>query len=844
MATTTPPNPPNTPLKQLPFAFPFRKKGQGNADSSAEFTDEHDVYNVLKQEPSGSYAVSTKGMWHGGIHVTEAGAGQSLDLKHGVRCIADGEVVAWRVNRTYPVSDIPAQNGQPAISAPYSTGFALVRHTMAFPKGTTLTFFSLYMHLQDLADYDSDTSLPKPTYWATRFQVTAFAKDKPHAGPHGQVAPADQQGLRVRATKSHGTILGILPQGAQVSLGKRDGDWGQITDTHGSLLIAPKAGGFVAPTAAVNGWIFLGQEHGGPVVQEIMPDTSLDSVVVPSTPFPLKAGDLIGHLGRYDALSQPTPTRMVHLEVFCDDNVKSFLEQGRTWIRNNGAHPNAWKQLGLPSDPTILRVDKSTTLYQVQEGENVPQEGRNAPQTDVIQVWAFAELARNGEGQYTETTPGTDDLKLHWWKVESADVHRHAIQGWVREQNFPGGRVTREFAQKWVDFQTLADAHDPTHTMFATTKAYVDYAIGADVPSPGSLDQLSPLMTSIYHALYPTGDGSRAVDELRAAAQDPWTALRMSRLIVKHESEWANPNKWPLLIAAIEKQTGPQAQHVEELKRIEKLVWWDEVKAKLTDLPAPDVFHIHPMGLVGNFAKGKFEFTLAMMQRLFPLANRAALQEVADELNTHLDTYKLDTPLRRTHFFAQVMQETGPSLSREEGFIWKASSLIAKFSYFRNHPDQANAHGYNQVRPIKADGNTMNQSDFEAIANGAYGERIELGNGNYASGDGWRYRGRGLKQLTGRANYRALTRWHASLQNEWPEDVLDFETAPDLLIQPKYAARSAAYFWISHNLPAEADKGASAAQVNAITAIVNLHTDSYAARVDNFNQIYNGGDFN
>lgn len=176
--------------------------------------------------------------------------------------------------------------------------------------------------------------------------------------------------------------------------------------------------------------------------------------------------------------------------------------------------------------------------------------------------------------------------------------------------------------------------------------------------------------------------------------------------------------------------------------------------------------------------------------------------------------------------------------------MWKASSLIAKFSHFRNHPDQANAHGYHQVRPIKADGNTMNQSDFEAIANGAYGGRIELGNGDYTSGDGWRYRGRGLKQLTGRANYRAFTRWHASLQNEWPEDVLDFETIPDLLVQPKYAARSAAYFWISHNLPAEADKGASTAQVNAITAIVNLHTDSYAARVDNFNQIYNGGDFN
>jgi hypothetical protein len=184
-------------------------------------------------------------------------------------------------------------------------------------------------------------------------------------------------------------------------------------------------------------------------------------------------------------------------------------------------------------------------------------------------------------------------------------VQGKAIHGWVREQNFAGGRVTREFAQKWVDFQTLEDGHDPTHTMFATTKAFVDYAVGADVPEPEALDKLSPLMASIYRALYPTGDGGRAASDLCAAAEDPWTALRMSRLIIKHESEWANPGKWKQLIAEIEKETGPQAQHEAEQERIEKLVWWDEVKVGVADLPTSDVFHIHPIGLVGNFLVGQ-----------------------------------------------------------------------------------------------------------------------------------------------------------------------------------------------------------------------------------------------
>jgi hypothetical protein len=118
-------------------------------------------------------------MWHGGIHISEAGAGQALDLKGGVRCIADGDVVAWRLNRSYPISELPAQNGKPAFSAPYSTGFALVRHAMEFPRGTKLTFFSLYMHLQDLAGYESDATLPKPAYWTPEFKVTEYAQDKP-----------------------------------------------------------------------------------------------------------------------------------------------------------------------------------------------------------------------------------------------------------------------------------------------------------------------------------------------------------------------------------------------------------------------------------------------------------------------------------------------------------------------------------------------------------------------------------------------------------------------------------------------------------------------------------------
>ncbi|MGN5476884.1 hypothetical protein ACTMU2_07785 [Cupriavidus basilensis] len=119
----------------------------------------------------------------------------------------------------------------------------------------------------------------------------------------------------------------------------------------------------MAPSGAINGWVFLGKEGGHFVVEEVMPDSMVDRVVTLDKPFQIKAGDLIGHLGRYDSLSQRTENRTVHIEVFCDDGIKAFIRQGRDWVAAHGHEPAKWKALALPSEPTILRVDKRTKLY-------------------------------------------------------------------------------------------------------------------------------------------------------------------------------------------------------------------------------------------------------------------------------------------------------------------------------------------------------------------------------------------------------------------------------------------------------------------------------------------------
>lgn len=106
---------------------------------------------------------------------------------------------------------------------------------------------------------------------------------------------------------------------------------------------------------------------------------------------------------------------------------------------------------------------------------------------------------------------------------------------------------------------------------------------------------------------------------------------------------------------------------------------------------------------------------------------------------------KLDTRERLIHFLAQMRQEARDDARLVEGLNYNPQGLRNTFDYFLNHPDDADRYGRTEDHP----------ADQVSIANLAYANR--LGNGDADSGDGWAYRGRGLFQLTGRANYRAFS---------------------------------------------------------------------------------------
>ncbi|WP_345812100.1 glycoside hydrolase family 19 protein [Paraburkholderia sp. PREW-6R] len=727
-------------LKPLPFAFPFLRKGRSQSEASARFTDEREIYRLLAdREPSGAYLVSRKGMWHGGIHVTEAGAGQSLDLDAGLRCIADGVLIAFRANKTYPFSEIAAPGeGSPA-QAPYSTGFALVRHTMEFPPGTKLTFYSLYMHLMSSEDYANFPNREKPSYWPRQWQVTPHAQDKPSPGRNGQVADPAQQGLRVRRNHPHGEIIGILPQGASVSIGRKEKDWGLVTDLHGTSMYPPDAGGYVEPSRAVGSWIYLGQENGGRVVEEVIPDAMFDRVIVTTDQtctqgdqqgtgggIPIKAADLIGHLGRYDSLSQGTSgTRMAHIEVFCDDSIQPFLEQGRAWVNRHGPHKEDWSALGLPTEPTILRIAPGTVLYQRQDNKFVPGADPQSRKMHAVRVYSLAELARDPKRRLAEPHPNPDPgYPVTWWHVDGVNAQGQPIDGWVCDFNHASGRVTREFAQKWIDFECVADTHDPAHTIFAANEKWVDYASGANIADVASRSNLSPLMLKVYDALFTQGDGRQAADELctlsvTESGRYPWGMPAASRLIVKHDSEWANPSKSKQLIAELEKQTGPKPQHEEEQKRIDKLAWWDDVKMGVMGFPESDVHHLNPIAIASNFASKNLvckrcgaiiTLTPELFNKIAPGASAGFVSEMARASIDLFPEYGVNSCRQMGHLLSQAKHETrrftafreslnyqsytGESLYRmaptaiDNGFARKNivfASRAAKVAWIQNH---------------------------------------------------------------------------------------------------------------------------------------------------------------
>jgi putative chitinase len=196
------------------------------------------------------------------------------------------------------------------------------------------------------------------------------------------------------------------------------------------------------------------------------------------------------------------------------------------------------------------------------------------------------------------------------------------------------------------------------------------------------------------------------------------------------------------------------------------------------------------------------DFKLAALKGHIPDAVIAQIPDTAKKFN-------ITNPLRLAHFLAQCGHESGGFKAVQENLNYSADGLKKIFpKYFPGNLNESYAR------------------NPEKIASRVYGGR--MGNGDESTGEGYKFRGRGYIQLTGKQNYTNFAKFIGE----------DTVANPDL-VATKYPLASAAFFFDSNKLWSICDKGADDATVTAVTKRVNGGTIGLPDRIKHFKEYYN-----
>ncbi|MCG6542027.1 hypothetical protein MCB86_18290 [Pseudomonas sp. KSR10] len=686
----------------------------------------------LAQARGGYYPMGANGLWHGGVHFDQGTAG-TFD-QSSVRCIADGEVIAYRIDEQYPISEYTGEI--PLIKrALFSTGFVLVRHRLALPSlhlapasdasEPALTFYSLYMHLQDRAGYQAQASLPRPDFWGEGiYCVETQGSD-----------------LNVRAEPSQSaSILATLPKGTRVKVGASKGEFRKLLSIVSGAArpaLAPADGEETLP-----GYLAL------KFLKAQSEPKAKGSVVVLDQPVPIKAGDLIGHLGRYQNHDEAMPQPLLHLEVFSCDDVPAFVAQSRAYASR------------LPeTQKTLLKVYKGASkLIPHRQGigaDNPPRLSDEGVMVGVDLVLPQSLLDSLPADAKLVVTASTGDMscspETRWWCLDNllADKDGQPISGWLAEQEMI---TTRHSPWEWEGYDFIEDRERPAGALAYHLEALRRLIDSERASYKGMIDQSDkgPVKQRLYAILDGNGDQKITPEEISTALGKPWHAQSIAQLITKHESEWLwNPAKWDELDELMEHSPAdPNPDWAEEKKRIEKLSWWKELDGKHGINEDGVVWYFQPISLI---AQHSTSMEMLVSRKQLSLIMESASSDLVEKyilpINEAIKIFGITTPLRIAHFLAQIAHETGE----------------LRFS--------------------------------EEISSGAqYEGRRDLG--NTQSGDGERFKGRGLLQLTGRSNYEHCEIFLRSIPKYAALDITSSKaSASQVATDPYLAALVSGSYW-------------------------------------------------
>ncbi len=365
-----------TPAKIGTLVYPFKKKAEsGKVGAQPVGADDTRFYfQALSNASDGFYPIGANGQWHGGIHF-DAQTGATLPQEEGIRCIGDGEVVAYQVESQY--SSVEYSTGK----ALYSRGFTLVRHRLELPPAPatkqqgqkeqnktapasdhtpqrpdqkaeepSLIFYSVYLHLLDWAGYQKlDAKKPRPGYWGDEIYLVgdkAFDQDR----TRNAFIPEDSgPGINLRTAENQ--YAGFAPRGVKLKLGEEN------PRKKGYFKIVEVVSGTTYPGDVTGTYVFKGSSKSKEGLTPVGAEPTKDTVHVLPKPKPIKAGELIGYLGQYERyidtnpMVSARPRSLTQLDVFTPDDIKGFIAKSRERA----------KQLDA-KQKVLLKVDKGAKL--------------------------------------------------------------------------------------------------------------------------------------------------------------------------------------------------------------------------------------------------------------------------------------------------------------------------------------------------------------------------------------------------------------------------------------------------------------------------------------------------
>ena len=354
------------PLSRTLFPFP-KSANAGDGQTQAAEANAGEYFQALSEAEDGFFPIGYNGQWHGGIHFG-AETGRHLAQDEGIRCIADGQVIAYRIDEEYPT--VKYESCAPAT---YSRGFVLVRHRLQLPpaRQTTtdtngdrpaqegeqpsLVFYSLYMHLRNSRAYADDPDLKRPAFWDGSIYLVG------ERGLDNDPFTSEPVRAGMNIRDANHRVVGFAPRGVKLKLGEPN------PARRSYYRITEVVAGSTYPDDVVGMYVYKGTGTSREGLDPASEPHAKGSVYILPEPVEIKAGDIVGHLGEYqryldmDALAQCSTGRpLAQVDVFTHEDLPGFIEQSRLRDAELEArqktllHIKPGARLVQPSEPDVV----------------------------------------------------------------------------------------------------------------------------------------------------------------------------------------------------------------------------------------------------------------------------------------------------------------------------------------------------------------------------------------------------------------------------------------------------------------------------------------------------------